>query len=144
MLKRPPIVTINRADFALTFWRLDRNGTYKNVRQFPIAVGKLGHETPTGMYFVEGKTLHPDWKAPDADWVPEEDRGKIFVFTDPKNPFAGGFISIDSKDGVGIHGTKFNPDVGNAVSHGCIRMEVEALLWLYKRLPEGSPVFIYG
>jgi len=142
-MSKLPIVTINRSAFTLTFWRLDKTNRFRQVREFPIAIGQIGHETPTGMYFVESKTHHPDWKAPDSDWVPEEERNHIFPFDDPRNPFAGGFISIDSQDGVGIHGTKFEPQVGQAVSHGCIRMEVPSLLWLYNRLPNYSPVFIY-
>lgn len=148
MLNRltPTVVTIDREGFRLTLWTLKRN-RYKLRRSYPIAVGMLGHETPTGLYFVETKTHRPKWKVPDSPWVLEHDPplvpGTIYEFDDPINPFAGGFISIDSLDGVGIHGTKFQPRVGEAVSHGCIRMGLHNLLDLYRRVPIGAPVFVY-
>lgn len=138
----PTIVTIDRDRFELTLWKPWLR-TYVPKRRVKIAVGAVGHETPAGLYFVEAKTRRPDWKAPDSDWVPEEDRGKIFRFDDPRNPFAGGFISVSSKDGIGIHGTKFEPRIGEAVSHGCIRVTVPTLDVLYRRMPVGTPVFIF-
>lgn len=137
-----PILTVDRERFELTLWKpaLHR---YVPKRRWKIAVGVAGHETPAGMYFVEAKTRTPDWLAPDAEWVAEEDRGHVFPFKDPKNPFAGGFVSVSSVDGIGIHGTKFPPRVGERVSHGCIRMEVRDFLALYSRVERGTPVFIY-
>lgn len=137
-----PILTVDREAFALTLWKpaLRR---YVPKRRYRIAVGAVGHDTPAGMYFVERKTRTPDWLAPSSDWVSPEDRGKVFAFDDPKNPFAGAFISVSSVDGIGIHGTKFPPRLGERVSHGCIRMAVADLLDLYPRVPVATPVFVY-
>lgn len=91
-----------------------------------------------------GRSRTPDWKAP--DWSNEA--GKIFRFADSKNPFAGGFISLGGHpstngDGVGIHGTKFDPALGTRASHGCIRMAVPDLLDLWDRVPDGAGVTVY-
>lgn len=137
-----PILTVDRDAFQLTLWK-PRPGRYVPKRRYRIAVGMLGHETPAGMYFVEGKTTRPDWRAPDSEWVTPEDRGKVFYFDDPKNPFAGGFVSISREQGIGIHGTKFAPRLGERVSHGCIRMAVEDFLDLYRRVELNTPVFVY-
>lgn len=126
----------------MSFWKM-QGGHYVLKETFQIAVGKLGYETPVGMYFVEGKSTTPDWMAPYSDWVPEEDQGKIFPIEDPRNPFAGGFVSIGNTDGVGFHGTKFDPQLGHAASHGCIRMAVDDFKRLYDRVPVGMPVFIH-
>lgn len=143
----PPILTIDREAFQLTLWKprlLAASRGYVPKRRYQIAVGMLGHETPAGMYFVEGKTRTPDWRAPDSDWVPLKDRGKVFYFDDPRNPFAGGFISISSEQGIGIHGTKFDPQLGHNASHGCIRMAVPDFLDLYGRVVVlETPVFVY-
>lgn len=147
ILIRTKFITVDRDIFLLTLWRF-KKGRYRPQRVYPIAVGMLGHETPTGMKLVESKTRTPKWKVPDSDWVREHDPplvpGTIYDFEDPINPFAGGFISIDSREGIGIHGTKFEPRVGEAVSHGCIRMGVHNLKDLYGRVPVGTPVFIHG
>lgn len=138
----PQLITVDREHFWLSLWRL-RGGRYERVKRWEITVGAVGHKTPAGLYFAHSKTRKPDWLAPDEDWVPVEDRGKVFKFDDPKNPFAGGFISIANTKGVGIHGTKFDPNLGTRSSHGCIRMAVPDFLELFKALRTGAPVFIY-
>lgn len=139
---QPKLITVDRSAFQMSLWKMT-GGRYHLKETFQIAVGQVGYETPVGMYFVEGKSTTPDWRAPYSPWVPEEDRGVLFPIDDPKNPFAGGFISIGDTDGVGFHGTKFDPKLGQAVSHGCIRMAVEDFNRLYDRVPQGTPVFIH-
>jgi lipoprotein-anchoring transpeptidase ErfK/SrfK len=138
----PIIVTIDRERFRLTLWKMKRNRFVRKHR-WEIAVGAVGHDTPAGMYFVSGKSRTPDWLAPDSDWVPVEMRGKVFPIDNPHNPFEGGFISLGGSDGVGIHGVKFDPQLGTRASHGCIRMATDSFLRIYDALPMGTPVFIY-
>lgn len=173
----PKLVTVDRGAFQMNVWRM--NGSRYELRlTFPIAVGQIGHETPTGMYFIQAKTRTPDWLAPDSDWVPEEHRNMIAPFwlpdyaamglvdmpsgfiprdvknvplivdgdpvPNPENPFKVAFISIGDTDGVGFHGTKFNPLLGQEVSHGCIRMATWDIRKFYDRAPIGTPVFIHG
>lgn len=60
-------------------------------------------------------------------------------------PDALGPYKLDLGDGYLIHGTHiFNEDsVGQAVSHGCVRLDNEDLARLYRLVPAGTPVFIY-
>jgi lipoprotein-anchoring transpeptidase ErfK/SrfK len=139
----PKIIIVNKETYLLTLWRIKLNA-YVIELQRQITLGAIGHETPIGLYFVEAKNSRPDWRAPDADWVePPELRGTIIPFDDPKNPFLGGFMSIANTDGVGIHGTKFDPRTGTMSSHGCIRMLVGDYVLLHKKTALGTPVFIY-
>src|SRR4051812_18477282 len=137
----PTLITVDRTLFRAVLWKMKGN-EYRRAKRYLIAVGAEGHTTPAGMYFVNNKSRTPDWRAPDAEWVAPEDRGKIFHFEDSKNPFAGGFISIGG-DGVGFHGTKFDPKLGTRASHGCMRMDTQDFLGLYGRVSQGTPVFIY-
>lgn len=143
-------VEVDRERFSLRVYRWDqKKSRYVRVATYKVALGAINHATPPGPYRVMGKSLSPDWRAPDADWVPEEKRGKIFKFEDPTNPFAGGFIALGGHpstrgDGVGIHGTKFDPQLGTRASHGCIRMAVPDLLDLWDRVPNGADVTVYG
>jgi len=43
---------------------------------------------------------------------------------------------------VGIHGTADDGSLGSAASHGCIRMNVNDVIWLYDQVPIGAPVYI--
>ena len=46
-------------------------------------------------------------------------------------------------DGYALHGTNVPSSIGQAVSHGCVRMRNEDITQLYHMVPVGTPVFIY-
>jgi hypothetical protein len=46
-------------------------------------------------------------------------------------------------EGYLIHGTNSELSIGDAVSHGCVRMYNEDVARLYQLVPVGTPVFIY-
>lgn len=75
--------------------------------------------------------------------------GKLFVppfgTAQRKVPDALGRFKLDLGDGYLIHGTHvYNRDsIGQAVSHGCVRLEDDALEQLFERVEVGTPVYIY-
>jgi len=62
-----------------------------------------------------------------------------------KVPDALGPYKLDTGEGYLIHGTHpYNEEsVGEAVSHGCVRMGNEDLARLYPLVPRGTPVIIF-
>lgn len=46
-------------------------------------------------------------------------------------------------DGYALHGTNNPASVGQAVSHGCVRLRNEDIAALYHRVAVGTPVYIY-
>jgi hypothetical protein len=50
---------------------------------------------------------------------------------------------LNMGDGYAIHGTNKPETIGQAVSHGCIRMRNEDIARLYSMIPVGTPVYIY-
>ncbi|CAN5218044.1 hypothetical protein BH23GEM2_BH23GEM2_11190 [soil metagenome] len=50
---------------------------------------------------------------------------------------------LNMGDGYAIHGTNKPETIGQAVSHGCIRMRNEDIARLYSMVPVGTPVYIY-
>jgi lipoprotein-anchoring transpeptidase ErfK/SrfK len=141
----PRLIVVDRTTFKLTLyrWALSKS-RYVQQAVYDVTVGKLGHETPHGLYYVDSKTHTPDWKIPEDPDYPKEQWGTIIKFGEPGNPFAGGFISLHgTESGVGIHGTSFDPQVGTASSHGCIRMVTDDLLQIYDRVSVGMPVYLH-
>ena len=75
--------------------------------------------------------------------------GKVFVppmGTEQRAvPDALGPYKLDTGDGYLLHGTNiFNEEeIGEAVSHGCVRLRNEDLEALYPQVPVGTPVFIF-
>ena len=43
---------------------------------------------------------------------------------------------------VGIHGTPDAASIGYSASHGCVRMLIPQVEWLFTRVDLGTPVFI--
>jgi lipoprotein-anchoring transpeptidase ErfK/SrfK len=140
----PRLVVVDRHHRRLDVWRFKRlRNRYERTHHFDVTVGKAGSETAHGLYFVGNKSRTPDWRIPsDPDYNPDT-WGTVVPFGAPGNPFAGGFISLAGKHtGIGIHGTSFDPRVGTASSHGCIRMRVNDLLTIYDQLKPGTPVYL--
>ena len=137
-------VTIDRHNFILILWQRPLVGpAYKNVGEWPIAVGAKGHTTPSGLYWVEkkAKAKFPAWTMPHSDWVAPELRGTVVPGKHPDNPIKSRWIGL-TDDGVGIHGTADDESIGTRASHGCIRMHVADVEDLYEDVRAGMPVFI--
>ena len=108
------------------FW--DRN---RLLRSGKVAVGKPGAETPLGLFYVTWKfnpQIDPSWAILGAYAFETSAYSKL---TD----WPGGGI-------VGVHGTPWPQLLGQAVSHGCIRMGNWDIEWLKWRVPLGMPVKI--
>ena len=136
-------VVVDRSQFKLkVYTRSLTSPRWRLTHSYPIALGALGYTTPGGMWEIDWKVKNPDWVMPHSDWVPQEDRGKVIPGGDPANPLKAAFINLAGSNGVGIHGTANVKSIGTRASHGCIRMTVEGVLDLYKRVRKGTQVYI--
>jgi hypothetical protein len=97
-----------------------------------IATGSAQNPTPTGKFFV-------------TDVIDTQNDGGAYgpfaiglsAHSDTLSEFAGG-------DGeIGIHGTNDPSSIGNAVSHGCIRVPNDVAVQLAQLLALGTPVTIH-
>ena len=59
----------------------------------------------------------------------------------PGNPLGTRWMGI-SAPAVGIHGTPDPASIGYSVSHGCIRMLIPEVEWLFNQVDVGTPVYI--
>ncbi len=87
------------------------------IKTYPIAVGKMLTQTPSGQFVVVNRQPNPG------------------------GPFGAMWLSL-SKAGYGIHGTNNPSSIGKSVSHGCIRMYNQDVLELAEQIPNGTRVFI--
>jgi lipoprotein-anchoring transpeptidase ErfK/SrfK len=110
-------------------------GVYRDggrVRTFAAVVGKPSTPTPTGRFFVE-ETVQ-------------------MAAGEPGGPFA---LALSARSNVlqefeggpgqiGIHGRdELGGTLGQAESHGCIRLATPSIDWLTDRIGPGTPVTIY-
>ncbi|KJH69870.1 L,D-transpeptidase [Aliterella atlantica] len=102
---------------------------------YPVAIGKAGWETPVGKYKVIEMQRDPSWQHP---WT-----GKI-IPPGADNPLGARWIGFwtDGKNFIGFHGTPQEKLIGQAVSHGCVRMRNKDILSLYAQVDIGTPVTV--
>ncbi len=109
--------------------RLFRSGSL--AFETPVAVGASATPTPLGRYFVNER----------------------YVLPDDSGPFGPNALGISAhsevlahvwvEDGpTGIHGTNEPWSIGQAASHGCIRVSNVTMRRLFQLAPAGTPVVV--
>jgi hypothetical protein len=107
--------------------RLELRVNGKRVLRTRVAVGAPGMPTPLGLFYVV------------ARYVPEDSFLGSFAFE------TSAYSSLSEWPGggiVGIHGTSLPQLLGQAVSHGCVRVANADILKLRALVPLGTPIRI--
>jgi lipoprotein-anchoring transpeptidase ErfK/SrfK len=132
--KYPVLLVADRNAFQLRLYK-----DLQLQKQYTVAVGALGFDTPAGMYHIQNKAVNPAWSVPDSDWAGDL-AGTVVPGGVPENPLKARWLGI--YDGAGIHGTDQTYSLGSAASHGCIRMAIPDVIELYDQVPVGAPIYI--
>jgi L,D-transpeptidase ErfK/SrfK len=120
-------------------------------RRFPVGVGRPGWETPVGRFAVIELARDPTWEHPvTGQHIPPG----------PANPLGSRWIGFhrdcEGRAGfngrehlvvkgcvsAGFHGTPQRDSVGQAVSHGCVRLLDEHVRELFELVEMGTPVTV--
>jgi lipoprotein-anchoring transpeptidase ErfK/SrfK len=104
----------------------------KDVLQYDVAVGSPKHPTPGGRFTVRHIVWNPAWVPPKEKWAKGK---KPAPPGHPKNPMKVVKIFFREPDYY-IHGTDDEESIGEAASHGCIRMTQADAFALGKYLME--------
>ena len=115
---------VNRASFTAT---LKRDG--RTVFVTRVGVGHSYWPTPAGQFYIREKIT--GFNSPMYGPLAFGTSARSNVLTDWPG---GGFI--------GVHGTNEPQILPGAVSHGCIRMDNDAILRLAKLMPVGTPLTV--
>lgn len=111
-------ITLNVPSFLMTLWQ---DG--KEVKTYRVGVGMKDYPIYVGMREASSVIWNPVWIPPASDWVEGSKTvkaGDVILPTDPRNPL--GRIKIPLGLGYLIHQAKGTQDLGNLVSHGCVRV----------------------
>lgn len=103
-----------------------------NIR-FDVAVGHEDWQTPTGSFAIMSKIENPAWQHP----ITKEE-----IPPGPDNPLGDRWIGFwsNGEAQIGFHGTNQEELIGEAVSHGCVRMRNRDVRHLYKLVNIGTSV----
>ena len=88
------------------------------VQTFPVSVGDEGYDTPTGSFTIRRMIWNPSWTPPASAWARDK---KYEAPGSPGNPMGRVKMFFREPDYY-IHGTGLASSLGNARSHGCLRM----------------------
>jgi lipoprotein-anchoring transpeptidase ErfK/SrfK len=131
--KYPSYLTLDRETFTLRLWK-----HLKLAKTYTVAVGMEGLETPEGLYEIQEKEEEPTWHVPESAWA-----GSLAgqdIPPGPENPIKARWMGIF--EGAGIHGTEETWSLGQAASHGCVRMSIPDVIELYPQVEVGTPIYI--
>ena len=127
------VIVIKRASNELLYY----NGN-ELKRTFRVATGQSSYPTPLGEYEIVTMQRNPWWYPPQGSaWA----EGAKPIPPGPGNPLGTRWMGI-SAPYVGIHGTPDAASIGYSASHGCVRMLIPQVEWLFQRVDVGTPVFI--
>ncbi|MFQ6537353.1 MULTISPECIES: L,D-transpeptidase [Aphanothece] len=123
----------------------------RELRRFPVAVGRPGWETPVGRFQVIELVANPVWEHPATGQR---------VQPGPANPLGSRWIGfhrdcqgrrgfngrenlvVEGCVSAGFHGTPNRETVGQAASHGCVRLFDEHVRELFALVQMGTPVTV--
>lgn len=110
----------------------------ENIRKitYPVAIGRAGWETPAGQFRVLQMLEKPTWINPFTD--------AVVPGGTPDNPLGSHWIGFwtNGRDWIGFHGTPNPGSVGQAVSHGCVRMHNAHIDQLFYQVGLGTQVLV--
>jgi len=131
--KYPTVITVDRPTFTLRLWK-----NLRLAKEYTVAIGQVGLDTPAGLYRIENKAVDPVWNVPNSAWA--GDLAGSAIPPGPSNPLKARWMGIIG--GAGIHGTDATYSLGSAASHGCVRMAIPDVIELYDLTPVGTPIYI--
>jgi lipoprotein-anchoring transpeptidase ErfK/SrfK len=103
----------------LTTRRITVRKDGETVKEYGIAIGQDRYPTPTGLFNIQKVVWNPAWIPPDRGWA----RGRTAKGPgQPANPMRMVKIFFREPDYY-IHGTNQVESLGEAASHGCLRMD---------------------
>ncbi|WP_199305869.1 L,D-transpeptidase [Pseudanabaena sp. FACHB-2040] len=133
-----PTLESNRLEIELSRRTVTLYRNNAKVRSYPIGVGRQGWETPEGQFRVMQMRRNPVWIHPFTN--------ESFPPGHPENPLGSYWIGFwrNGEDWIGFHGTppSDRQTVGQAISHGCIRMYDEDIAELYNEVNLGRQVIV--
>ena len=129
-------IVINLPEFRLYYFPPEGGETLS----FPIGVGRMAHETPTGQTRVTKKRENPSW-TPTASARRDNPDLPAVVPPGPQNPLGAHALNLGWRYYV-IHGTNQPYGIGRRVSRGCIRLYPDDIARLFAAVEPGTEVTV--
>lgn len=90
---------------------------------YPVTVGSAEHPTPRGSYTIDRLVWNPSWNPPNSEWA----RNRKPQGPGWNNPMGRVKMFFEAPTYY-VHGTRTLSEIGEAASHGCVRMSNASVL----------------
>lgn len=133
---QPPVNQKTRLEVSLSRRQVTVYRGVVEVKKYPLGIGRSGWETPTGTFSVVQMVRDPIWMNPLT--------GQIVPADNPANPLGRYWIGFSAEGRIwyGFHSTNQPQTVGQAISHGCLRMYSQDAEELFSQVKLGTIVTI--
>ncbi|NME81580.1 L,D-transpeptidase [Clostridium sp. SM-530-WT-3G] len=111
----------------MVFEKDNNNDKWIQLYKYKSTVGKAATPTITGTFYISGRKPYFG-----------TDKYRVKYATRIRGAYYYHSILYDSK-GVKIIDSR----LGQALSHGCIRLDTSNAKWIYENIPDGTTVFIH-
>ena len=109
------------------FTKNDETGLWEELYDWPCTIGKPSTPTIKGIFYISGRKPYFG-----------TDKYRVKYATRIRGPYYYHSILYNAE------GTKvINSTLGEALSHGCIRLETYNAEWIYDNIPDETTVFIH-
>ena len=111
---------------------------------FPVAIGRVHHESSVGLFSITEKRYLPIWTVPASVLKEERAKGNYLpaVFQNgPENPL-GDYAMRLSHGSTLIHSTNFTPSIGKRSTSGCFSMYHKDIEKLFSLVSKGTKVTV--
>lgn len=132
-LPAPPAKSSVQLSLSLSSRTLEVRTPNEAPITYKVAIGQDDWQTPAGNFQVTHKLENPAWQHPITHETIEPG---------PDNPLGTRWIGFwsNGQAEIGFHGTNQEELIGEAVSHGCVRMRNQDIEALYERVEVGTSV----
>jgi L,D-transpeptidase ErfK/SrfK len=137
-------MVLNRSEMRLYYYHADPEAGAPLVTTYPVGIGRVDRQTPTGRGHVIMKLEDPAWYPTEnvrADYASRGKKLPHMIPPGPDNPLGKYAIMLDIP-GYLIHGTNRPDGIGMRVSQGCVRLYPEDIEALIHKVPKGTPFTI--
>jgi lipoprotein-anchoring transpeptidase ErfK/SrfK len=143
VIKGPFRVEVHKNTFALDLYLENAGGAKTFVKRLGVGLGKADG-TPEGAFVVRAKSQHTTWYPPPsmADKIDHPVQWGQKGYPLGKEGYWIGLKGTDAatsgRSGYGIHGTNAQWSIGQARSHGCVRMADAGIATVFSLLVENA------
>ena len=117
-----------RLELNIPAYRLDACVDGLAVRSYRVAVGTRKYPTPVGDFRIAEVVWNPWWRPPPSPWA----RDRKVTPPGPDNPV--GRVKLTFRPLYHLHGTPEEGSLGQAASHGCVRLANADVIDLARRV----------